>query len=562
MQEIQGFAFEIINAINKGLIKNKKELHNFKIKKAKKFNLKEIPSNPTILSYAEKPTKKLIELLSIKPIRTLSGVTPIAIMCKPHNCPHGRCIYCPGGINSVFGSVPQSYTGFEPATLRAKANNYNAFLQTMNRLAQYVLTGHNVNKIELILMGGTFLSLNKSYKKNFVRDAFKALNDFSDFFSENKKISLIKVKEFFKEKNANKELIKLNKTKKSLSFEQKRNEKSNVRCVTFCIETRPDYCKKKQINEMLSFGVTRVELGVQTLKEEVLKFTNRAHSLKDSIEATQLLKDSFLKVGYHIMPGQPLTSKEEDIQMFKELFENNDFKPDSLKIYPLMLMKGTALEKIFQAKKFKPLNDEEAAEIIAEGKKFVPEYCRIHRLQRDIPTKYSIAGIKSNNLRQLIEKKMKEKKIKCKCIRCREAGIKQLKEGEKNYSIELNDFTYEASNGIEVFIKAEDKKNDMLFGFARLRIPFKPFRKEITSNSAGIRELHVFGESLPFNYRKEKAIQHKGIGKMLLSKAEQIALERFDARKLLVISGIGAREYYYKLGYKRDGVYVSKNLAK
>ena len=525
-----------------------------------------MPSNPDIAFFYNGADKKVFSLLLIKPMRTASGVAPIAIMTKPHNCPHGRCIYCPGGLNSAFGDIPQSYTGHEPATMRGIANNYDSYCQTMNRLAQYFLTGHSPYKAEIIVMGGTFLSLPESYKKEFIAGIYKALNDFGKNFSSNKKISILKLKDFFKDSENTPELLeKMLKMKGKASLNMEKEETENehglIRCVALCIETKPDYAMQKQIDEMISFGTTRVETGVQTLKENVLKFTNRGHTLQDVIKSTQLLKDSFFKVAYHWMPGQPMTTKKEDIQMFSDLFSNPDFKPDGLKIYPLMVMPGTALETYYKQGKFNPLNDEDAAEIIAEGKKFVPEYCRIYRLQRDIPVKHSVTGLTKNNLRQLIKQKMDKKKIQCKCIRCREAGIKKVIEGFKEPGpISYSSISYNASKGNEVFIKAEDKKNDSLVGFCRLRLPYESTRPEITERSAGVRELHVFGTALPLHAETPDSFQHQGVGQNLLSIAEKTAIEDFDVKKLLVISGVGVKEYYKKFGFKKDGAYVSKEL--
>ena len=317
------------------------------------------------------------------------------------------------------------------------------------------------------------------------------------------------------------------------------------------IETKPDCAKQSHINNMLKLGCTRVELGVQCLRDDILAHVNRGHTVQDSITATQLLKDSFLKVGYHIMPGLPFSTAQEDIEVFKTIFSNDDYKPDFLKIYPCMVMPGTKLEEEFNEGKFKPIETDEAASIIAEGKKFVPDYCRIMRIQRDIPSTLVKAGVKSTNLRQLVE----NKNPNCRCIRCREPKGKIINLDEAK----LKRFDYKASNGQEIFLSYETEKN--LIGFCRLRIPYKPFRPEITDKSAGIRELHVYSESVGIgNTPKGLQMQHRGIGKMLMAEAEKITKEEFDCNKMLVISGIGAREYYKKLGYSRDGAYMSKSL--
>ena len=564
------FAEQLAQKIDSNEIRSFAELNTAKLEIAAIIGVSHMPPNPSLLQFLSNPSPRVRRLLGIKPIRTISGVAPLAIMTKPIDCKHGTCFFCPGGKKSVFGSTSKSYTGHEPASMRAQSNHFDAYLQTMNRLYQFAATNHNFQKIELILMGGTFPSFPKSYRHSFVAETYKALNDFSDRFFSGNQFDFEKFNSFFHPsrfeymKNSGfvqKELLK-KKGKPRLKTEQKRNETANVRLVTFCVETKPDYCKKLHINDLLELGVTRVELGVQALRDEILSFANRGHSVRDSIIATQLLKDSALKVTYHMMLGLPKSNPELDLEMFRELFENPDFRPDALKIYPCMVMPGTPLQKLFEQKRFVPLSTEQASEIIANAKKFVPKWCRIQRIMRDIPTTLSIGGPQRNNLRQLVEKKCGELGIQCQCIRCREAGHIQSKKGirldaaKAVFSVE----EYDASHGIEFFVSAEEPNENALFGFCRLRIPFKPFRPEISSKTALIRELHVFGEATALGEHKKGGIQHHGLGKQLLQKAEQIAQEEFGSNKMIVISGIGAREYYRKLDYHPKGVYMEKLL--
>ena len=549
----------------------KKEVEKYmkKIKKeiAKKLGLTRMPTNIEILSFlSEKPAS-----IITKPVRTISGVAPIAIMTSPAKCPHvkkgiGPCIMCPGGPDSVFGNVPQSYTGEEPAASRAIRNKFDPYLQVFNRLEHYVLLNQNFEKVEFIIMGGTFPARKKDYQERFIGYAFKALNDFSKIFYVGNKFDFVKFKEFFelpahvKDAARVKRIIKkisLLKGRINLKAEQLKNEKARIRCVALCIETRPDYCKQKHINQMLALGTTRIELGVQTIYDEILKKINRGHSVKDSIKATQLAKDCFLKVGYHMMLGLPFSTLNKDIVAFKEIFENPEFRPDALKIYPCLVIKGTKLYQLYKDKKFLPVTKEQAIDAIIEIKKSIPKYCRILRIQRDIATQLIEAGVDASNLRQIVHQRMKELNIKCNCIRCREPFDKEISWQDVKFLA----YEYEASKGTEIFITAEDTKNDILLGFCRLRIPYKPFRKEITSNSAGIRELHVYGKAASLTASNEKTIQHKGLGKKLLNKAEELAREKFDIKKLLVISGIGVREYYRNLGYKREGIYMVKKLS-
>jgi elongator complex protein 3 len=547
-----------MNRVYKEILESKDDLDKAKINVARKYHLSKVPKNIELL--IENPLSNI----KSKPSRTISGVTPVAIMTMPMKCPHGTCTFCPGGPGSYFGDVPQSYTGNEPASMRAIRNNFDPYLQVFNRLEQYALLNHNFEKCEIIIMSGTFLSYLKDYKEYFIKFTYKAFNDFSKLFFINNKFQFNKFKEFFeldgefrnleRIKRVQEKLLKI-KGECYLNEEQLKNETSNCRVVALCIETKPDYGKEEHINELLNYGTTRVEIGVQSLKNEILKFTNRGHTVEDTIESTRLMKDSFLKITYHTMPGLPMSNREDDINMFKKLFLNQDYKPDSLKIYPCLVMPGTGLYGLWKLGKFTPITLEEAADIISEAKKFIPKYCRIMRIQRDIPTKVTSAGVNRTNLRQYVDELVKKKGIKCKCIRCREPRNKEI--SWKNVKI-LNK-EYEASLGKEIFISKEDVKNDILLGFARLRIPYKPFRKEITSNSAGVRELHVYGQATSLD--KKGNVQHQGIGKELMNEAEKIAKEKYNIKKLLVISGIGVKEYYKNLGYKKDGVYVSKILS-
>ncbi|MBI4210498.1 MAG: tRNA uridine(34) 5-carboxymethylaminomethyl modification radical SAM/GNAT enzyme Elp3 [Candidatus Diapherotrites archaeon] len=565
---VKKFCKKVIEEVESGRVKGKAELEILKLSVAKSIHaaagtaiIREMPSNPDILSNAKNPSRKLLEMLSIKPLRTLSGVAPVAIMTRPDRCPHGTCIYCPGGPGSPFGNVPQSYTGHEPATMRGISNNYDPYAQTISRIEQYYATAHNPEKIELIIMGGTFPATPRQYQEEFIEGAFRAANDFPEKFFEHG--MSMPHKFYARAERGSKEPHPAPQTPHgNLEREQARNEEARIRIVTMCIETKPDWCKEPHINEMLHLGATRVELGAQSLYDEVLAFTHRGHTLDDTIEATRLLKDSGLKVTYHMMPGQPMSSHSKDIEMFREAFGNDDFRPDGLKIYPCMVMPGTALAKIYEQGKFSPLSTAEAAEIIAEAKRFFPEWTRVHRVQRDIPVKLALGGIDKNNLRQLVEQKCEEKGARCRCIRCRESGINTGKGASIDYSnISLVEREYTASKGKEVFISFEDMTNDLLLGFCRLRMPHAPFRKEFTGSTSCIRELHVFGAQLGLGEKKDTSQQHRGFGHRLLSRAEEIAKERFGADKMLVTSGVGAREYYRrKHAYSREGAYMAKEL--
>lgn len=553
---------EIIDKVlNKQL--SKQEVSVLKHKFSKKHGSAKIPTDFEILLRAEAVDLPRLKCLTSKPTRTSSGVAVVAIMTKPSRCPHGKCSYCPGGPGSEFGDVPQSYTGQEPASMRGARNKYDPYLQIFNRLEQYTVLGHNYDKIELIVMGGTFPALDKRYREHYIANSFKAMNDFGKLFYRGNKLRFREFKAFFELPGeiGNKRRVKRIQSKTfelrknaHLEQEKKKNESSKIRCVALCIETRPDYCKIKHINDMLKYGATRVELGVQSLNERALRKVDRGHSVQESISATKFLKDSFLKVGYHMMPGLPGTTISEDLKMLKELFANSDLKPDALKIYPCMVMPGTRLYDKYKRGGYTPLTTKKAVQLIAKFKAQVPRYCRIMRVQRDIPTKVTAAGVDMTNLRQEVRRVMQEKGLKCDCIRCREPRNEKI----EFRKIKIITEEYEASGGTEVFISADDVKNDLIAGFCRLRIPDKPFREEITKKSAGIRELHVYGALAPIG--KEGKVQHRGLGKRLLQRAERIAKERFDKHKIVVISGIGVRQYYRKQGYKKQGAYMVKQV--
>lgn len=533
-------------------IKSQKELDSEKRRICEKLKRKEFIKNSEILKFAKKEEKrKILKFLQKKPKRTLSGIAVIAAMTKPLKCPHGKCSYCPGGPEI---KVPQSYTGKEPATKRALYYNFDPYLQVTFRLLQLKDIGHHIDKVELIVMGGTLTAQPLSYQEYFVKGCLKAMNDLS---KNEKLIKKIGGEKFIETFNFKKEKTKENSLKKI----QEENENADVRCIGITFEPRPDFAKKEQIDEMLKFGVTRAELGVQLPFDFVYKEVKRGHSVKDVVESTQQLKDSGLKVCYHMMPGLLGKNLNLDLQGFRKIFSENEFKPDMLKIYPCLILKGTNYYEKWKKGKFIPLETEDAIDEIIEIKKMMPPWIRTMRIQRDIPSQLIEAGVKASNLGELIYREMEKRKINCKCIRCREVGTALKKEifpKEENIKIVRRD--YNASHGKEIFLSFEDVKKDILIGFLRLRIPWKPFRKEISDNTGLVRELHVYGPMVEIGEKPKEEWQHRGYGKELLREAEKISKEDFCMKKILVTSGIGARNYYKKFFYKREGVYMGKKL--
>jgi elongator complex protein 3 len=487
-----------------------------------KYALERIPRNYEILATVSGGDyAKLQKILLKKPVKTASGVAVIALMPMPYACPHGRCTYCPGGIE--FNS-PNSYTGNEPATINAIENQYDPKKQILSKLEKLVAYGHDPTKMEIVIVGGTFLFMPEGYQQNFIKSCYDALNGFDSPTLEEAKAS---------------------------------NERAHIRNVGFTIETKPDYCKQRHVEMMLQYGATRIEIGVQTLQEHVYKLVNRGHTYADVVESFQIAKDSGYKIVAHMMPGLPTMSPQQDIADFKRLFEDDELKPDMLKIYPSLVLQHTPLHQQYMEDKYMPYSDEEMIRVLTEVKKNIPRWVRIMRVQREISQQEIIAGPKFGNLRQIVHNNLRKQNLSCKCIRCREIGL--AKDAHKEIFLHRENYT--SSGGNEVFLSYDDS-DDKIYGFLRLRKPSqKIHRKEVTPNSCIVRELHIYGRSLRIGEREKGQTQHSGLGKNLMGEAEKIAKEEFDAKKLLVISAVGTRQYYRKLGYSLDGPYMAKLLV-
>ena len=565
---------EIIENLESGKVKNQKELNSLKISLAKKYNYKKIIKNGEIISRTNDQNRdKIINKLNIKPIRKLSGVNVVALFAKPHSCPHGKCMYCPGGPDSPFGDTPQSYTGREPAAMRAIRNKYDPYLQIFNRLEHYVINGTRPDKLELIFMGGTFPSLDKDYRDDFVRYVYKAINDFGDMFiykndSGMYSVDYKKFNEFFethedfrskdRENRMHKKVLEIKSQNKiNLDDEIRRNETAKIRAIGLTIETKPDWAFEEHCNDMLRYGCTRLEVGVQTLNDNCLKKTNRGHDLKDTIKSFQIMKDMCFKINAHMMLGLPASTLDIDEKSIIDLFENPDFRPDMMKIYPCLVVEGTPLYKMWELGLFKPIETEKAAKIIAKTYKKIPRYVRVMRVQRDIPTTVINGGIQNSNLREYVDKEMQKENIQANDIRGREIGFRELK-GIRPGKFEIKVQELESSKGTDYFIDVADE-NDTMIGFIRLRLPYQTnLRPEINNKTSLIRELHIYGQTIPVGYKSEKQ-QHKGWGRKLLEKAEEIAIEK-GYKKMAIISGVGVREYYRKFGYELEGPYMTKKL--
>lgn len=472
-----------------------------------------------------KPSEVLEKLLITKKIRTLSGVAIVAVLTKPYPCP-GKCIYCPDE-----SAMPKSYLSNEPAVMRAILTQFHPYQQTHARLKALQLNGHLTDKIELIVMGGTFSYFPLRYQNWFVKECFRAAND----FPKNKL------------KNTN---------QSNLEKEKSRNEKTTNRIVGLTLETRPDYIDQKEIIKFRKLGATRVEIGVQHISDKILQLNKRGHLIKETEEATKLLKDAGFKINYHLMPGMPGSSPRQDFEMFQTIFSNQRFQPDMIKIYPCVVTKNAPTYKMWKNKKYSPLTNNQAQKLLIKIKSILPEYVRVNRLIRDIPEESIEAGPNISNLRQML----KQQGVKCNCIRCREIrGTYDLKD-----KIVLDRIDYPASNGQEIFLQYISPDRKKLYALLRLRILNKKTSQnhyiKPLKNSALIREIHTYGKLAEINKSNRQSPQHIGLGKKLMKEAEKIAKKEYGVDKMAVISGVGVRDYYRKLGYRLKSEYMIKSI--
>lgn len=498
------------------------------------YHLTTLPKNESIIRFLPF-NSEYRKTLMVRPIKTASGVAVVAVMPKPYECPHGRCIYCPGGVEH---NTPLSYTGSEPSTRIAQNSNYDSFKQVVYKLHQLESHGHSISKIELVVVGGTFPFMPDEYQLEFVKGCFDALNTLGG--KRDLSSTLEQAKKF--------------------------NETSKSRCVGLTVETKPDYCKQKQVKLLLGLGVTRVEIGVQSLRDNVYRAVNRGHTLKDVIESFRIARDAGCKIVAHMMPGLPNTTLENDITDFKTLFYHSSFKPDMIKIYPTLVLEGTGLFNLYKSGRYNAYTDEEMIKILVEVKKMVPPWVRIMRVQREIESDDIRSGPKCGNLRQLALKELKKRGLKCKCIRCREVGLQNSISYLSEDKVVLNRIDYNASAGHEVFLSYENEDKSVILGFLRLRHTTNPLIEQLkTKDERGValvRELHVYGQAVDVGQKTSSdKYQHKGFGLCMLNEAENIVKNEFGINSLSVISAVGTREYYRKFGYHQNGPYMTKELS-
>ncbi len=539
-------------------------LSRLKRKASKKFSLPN-PTNIEILkTYRQmveskkiKPNKDIETVLITKNIRTLSGVAVIAVLTKPYPCP-GTCKFCPNEKD-----MPKSYLSNEPAVMRAILTDFHPYKQVTARLRSLEATGHKTDKIELIIMGGTFSYLPKQYQTWFIKECFRACNN---RYCDNSLGSEYK-------SSAKRLHSPTGLWSQRLQQLQKINEKASHRIVGLTLETRPDYINEKEILRMRKLGATRVELGIQSIYDDVLKFNKRGHSVTETIKATKLLKEAGFKINYHMMPDLPGSNYKKDLAMFKELFSNPDFQPDMLKIYPCVVVKNAPIYKWLKTGKYKPYSDKKLIRLLCEIKKIVPYYVRITRLIRDIPSTSIVAGNKVSNLRQVLKKRSEEEGWNCKCIRCREIRNNNAQLSKKSSKVKLFRQDYNASDGKEIFLSFEDQKRKNIYSLLRLRINSGVHSLECKNsndksiipalqNASIIREIHTYGQMMPIRSKSKRSPQHIGLGKKLIVEAERITRKEFGLKKIAVISGVGVRDYYRKLGYDLVDEYMMKYLKR
>lgn len=529
----------ILSAIK--LIRKDGKLNEFKFSKIKRkmiknLNMADIPQNTELIPVYHKLLKSnkitaspiLEGILRKKKIRTLSGIASITVITPDFGCP-GKCIYCP-----TEKGMPKSYLSNEPAVMRAIANKFDPYFQVKTRLDSLKAQGHKTDKIEIIIAGGTWSSIPESFQTWFIANCYGAANNSRYFVKSKAKIETLYAQ---------------------LKKEQRKNEKAKNRIVGLTLETRPDWIDENEIRKMREYGCTRVELGVQNINDKVLEKSQRGHTIKETISATRLLKDSGFKINYHIMLGLPGATMKSDAKMIENLFTDKNFQPDMLKIYPCVVIENTPLYRLWKEKKYKPFSDKQIVTVLKSAKTKVPEYCRIVRVIRDIPTPSIIDGGKVSNLREVIHREMAKEGKKCRCIRCREVKDSKF----KNKDLRLQRIDYLASDGQEIFLSFNDIKNDKLIALLRLRIPAGNLSIfPALNDSALIREVHTYGQAEKI---KEKGkSQHIGLGKRLITEAERIAKKEFHLKNIAVISGVGVRGYYKKLGYRLKDTYLIKNI--
>ena len=516
----------IADRVSQGKVGSRAQLEQLKKRASSEFSLSRYVTNSEIIaSLSPKARSDFEEMLRVHPRRSASGIVVVTAFSAPFECPHGTCVFCPGGPRL---GTPQSYLPESPGMRSALEAEFDPYLQVRKCLSKYRANGHQVGKVETIIEGGTFIAVPREYQESFVKGVYDGLNG-----SESD----------------------------SLEHAQTLNESSESRCVGLTLESKPDWCRPDDIDLMLSYGITRLEIGVQSLREKTLARSNRGHTVEDTIRAFQVARDAGLKVTAHMMPGLPGATPGEDLEDLRRLFEDDALRPDMSKIYPTLVVPGTALARQYGRGLYEPYSLETVVELLSEMKRFVPSWHRIMRIQREIPPDEIEGGVRAGNLRQLVLARAKEKGYSCGCIRCREVVLRGPDEMEKQDSLEYREQTYSASGGDEVFGSFELAKSGVISAFVRMRAPSAGAHRPEMRRAAVIRELRVYGRTVTVGQRHTSAWQHRGLGAELMRRMEKVAAEGFGARRILVTSAVGTRNYYRRLGYEREGPYMARLLT-
>lgn len=461
----------------------------------------------------------LLEKLRMKPVRTLSGVTTVTVLTKPYPCP-GKCIFCP-----TDARMPKSYLPDEPGAMRALHHEFDPYEQTFARVEALEAIGHPTDKIELLILGGTWSAYQRDYQRWFLKRCLEALNG---------------------------ELCA------TLEQAQDLNQRARHRNVGLVIETRPDHIDAGEIANLRALGVTKIQMGIQSLDDRILDLNHRGHTVAQARQAMRWMRSAGFKIVLHWMPNLLGATLETDRDDFLRLWDDVDMRPDEIKIYPCQLLKNAELYEYWQRGEYQPYTTEELLELIVDIKPVIPEYCRVNRIIRDIPSTNVVEGNKRTSLRQDVQIELTKRGEHCRCIRCREVRKERFDPDQ----LALEDLEYVTGGTREHFLSFVTP-DDRIAAFLRLSLP----GAEAPDNglpeldgAAVVREVHVYGQSLEVGAESTQAAQHSGLGTSLMDKAEQVALEAGFTR-LAVIAALGTRGYYQKLGYALDGTYMLKSLG-
>ncbi|MGD0718835.1 MAG: elongator complex protein 3 [Thermoplasmata archaeon] len=497
------------------------EIHRAKFAQVRASGARTLPSNVDWLaSLPPEERARFDGAIRRRPSRTLSGVAVVAVMTAPARCPHGRCTYCPGGVEN---NSPQSYTGEEPSALRGAQFHWDARRIAADRLAALEETGHPTSKVEVIVMGGTFPSRPVGYQEEVLRGVYEGLNGVPAA---------------------------------TLAEAQLANESAARRMVGLTVETRPDWCDARVLPFLLGAGVTRIEIGVECLHEGVLQAVGRAHGVADVTRATTAARGQGLKICYHIMLGLPGMRPDDDVADFLRVIEEPAFRPDMLKIYPTLVIPGTGLYDDWKAGRYVPYDTPTAVEVLARMKRRLPPWVRIQRIQRDIPARLIADGVRTSNLRERALARLAAEGAHCRCLRCREVGRRATPPIE---DLSLTETEYPTIGGRELFLSWEDRVRDAVAGFLRLRVPSGATEGGLAEPV--IRELRVLGTEVAVGAAGggRSDYQHRGLGRALLERAEERAAEA-GFPGIYVTSAVGTRPYYRAQGYLAAGPYLRKPL--